>query len=75
MAAMSVMIRPITCWLIAGENTGNREISAGSAGRPATRVVAMSGTRCPAARQRSIASDLADDLIVLWAGAGSVVLG
>jgi len=44
MAAMSVMIRPITCWLIAGENTGNREISAGSAGRPATRVVAMAGS-------------------------------
>jgi hypothetical protein len=30
----------------------------------------VSGTRCPAARQRSIASDLADDLTVLWAGAG-----
>jgi hypothetical protein len=32
--------------------------------------VEVSGTRCPAARQRSIASDLADDLTMLWAGAG-----
>jgi hypothetical protein len=44
MAVMRVMIRPTTCSLIAGENTGSREISAGSAGRLALWVGAMAGS-------------------------------